>query len=359
MKTQVTKLDFTGQNIFVGMDTHKRNWTVSIEHENLPLKTFSMDPTPEVLNNYLKKHYPGATYHSAYEASYCGYWIHFRLKELGINSIIVNPSDVPITNKDIVQKDDKRDSKKIAKSLRNGDLSSIYVPTKKTIQDRTLIRTRYTLAKELRRFKNRVKSFLFFYGIEYPEEFYRSSTHWSKRFIAWLETLSFEEETAKISLSIYLEQVKSLRATLLNVTREIRKLSKTEDYRENTRLLMTIPGIGLITAMLLLTELEDISRFKSLDQLCSYVGLIPSTSSSGEKESIGEMTPRKHNALRSAIVESSWVAIKHDPALLMCFTNHCKRMESNKAIIRVAKKLLNRIRFVIKNQQEYVISVVK
>jgi transposase len=359
METQVNKLDFTGQNIYVGMDTHKKSWRVSIVHDEVILKTFNQDPEPDILYNYLKKNYPGANYHSAYEASYCGYWIHFRLKNLGINSIIVNAADIPTTHKQKVQKDDPRDSRKIAKNLRNGDLTPIYIPSEKTLHDRTLVRTRFTIVKELRRFKNRVKSCLLFYGINFPEEFDNSGSHWSKRFIVWLETISFENETATSSLKILIGQVKNFRSVLLDVTRQIRYLSKTQTYSNNVKYLTTVVGIGLITAMQLLTELEDICRFKSFDQMCAYVGFIPSTRSTGEKDAIGDITPRRHKALRTAIVESSWTAIKCDPALLMKFTSLTKRMEPNKAIIRIAKKLLNRIHYVVKNQKEYVKAVVK
>lgn len=359
MQTQVRKLDFTGQNIYVGMDTHKNSWKVSIIHEDLFLKTFVQDPEPDILYNYLINNFPGATFYSAYEASFCGYWIHYRLKELGVNSIIVNPADIPTTNKEKVQKEDKRDSRKIAKCLRNGDLKPIYVPRMKTLQDRTLIRTRYTLIKESKRFKQRIKSFLFFYGIKIPEEFKQSSSHWSKRFVVWLETIVLEEDTATSSLKILIAQVKNLRSVLLDVTREVRKLSRSKEYEQKVTLLRSIPGIGLITAMLLITELEDICRFRNLDQLCSYIGLVPSTNSSGDNETIGEITPRRHKALRVAIVESAWVAIKNDPALLMKFAALSKRMEANKAIIRIAKKLLNRIRYVMKNNQEYVKAVIK
>jgi|SRR6056297_92672 len=357
MEAKTNKLDFTGQNIYVGLDTHKNSWKVTILTDTVSHKTFSQDPVPEILYNYLKRNFPGANYFSAYEASYCGYWIHYKLTELGVKSIIVNPADIPTTNKEKIQKEDKRDSRKIAKCLRSQDLTPIHIPSNKTIQDRTLMRTRYIIVKELSRFKNRIKSLLFFYGIKFPEEFYKSNTHWSKRFINWIETLSFEEDTAAYSLSVFIKQVTYLREILLDTTRKIRALSKTEAYYYKMTLLRSIPGIGLNTAMLLLTELEDISRFKSLDKLCSYVGLIPSTNSSGDTETVGDITSRKHKALNSALIESSWIAIRHDPALLMKYSELCKKMEGNKAIIRIAKKLLNRIRYVMKNEQEYVKAV--
>jgi transposase len=88
------------------------------------------------------------------------------------------------------------------------------------------------------------------------------------------------------------------------------------------------------------------------------VGLIPSTDSSGEKEKVGNITHRSNKQLRSCIIESAWIASRTDPSLAFSFSQLCKRMDSNEAIVRIAKKLLNRIRFVIKNEKEYVYSVV-
>ena len=111
--------------------------------------------------------------------------------------------------------------------------------------------------------------------------------------------------------------------------------------------------------MIILTEIETINRFSNIDQLCGYIGLIPSTCSSGDKEVIGDLTPRGHSILRTAIIESSWVAARLDPALNKSYHDYCKRMEANKAIIRIARKVSSRIRFVLKNNQPYVFSVVK
>jgi transposase len=111
--------------------------------------------------------------------------------------------------------------------------------------------------------------------------------------------------------------------------------------------------------MLLLTELYDMNRFKTLDTLCSYVGLIPNTSSSGEKDTKTGMTSRRNALLRAAIIESAWTAVRKDPALMMAFNELCKHMIKTKAIIRIARKLLSRIRYVLKNQQAYVPAVIQ
>lgn len=105
MQTQSTALDFKGQNIFVGFDVHLKSWKVTIMSEEIVHKTFVQPPNPELLHQYLQKNFPGASYYSAYEAGFCGYWIHNRLSDLGIHSIVVNPADVPTTNKEKVQKE--------------------------------------------------------------------------------------------------------------------------------------------------------------------------------------------------------------------------------------------------------------
>ena len=359
MQTQGNKLNFTGQNIYVGFDVHLKSWKVTIMTEELTHKTFSQPPKPEILLDYLKQNFPGGIYHSAYEAGFCGYWIHNKLVFLGIDSMVVNPADIPTTNKEMVQKEDKRDSRKIARSLRNGELVPIYVPSIKTLEDRGLLRTRSLLVKDLTRYKNRIKSFLYFHGVEIPDTFSNSQSHWSKRFMDWLESISLTQESSKKSLMVLITASKHLRASILDVNRDIRTLSKTDTYKRQVILLESIPGIGLLTSMLVLTELETITRFSNNDKTCSFIGLVPSTKSSGESEKVGELTPRGHNSLRAAIIESAWVAARTDPALMKSYHDYCKRMEPNKAIIRIARKLLNRIRYVLKNNQPYVCSVVK
>ena len=359
MQTQSNKIDFTGQHIYVGLDVHLKSWKVTIMTEKLPFKTFSQDPKPDLLYHYLARNFPNGIYHTAYEAGFCGYWIHNKFTALGIKSIVVNPADIPTTDKEKVQKADKRDSQKIAKALRSGDLKGIHVLSLKTLEDRCLIRTRAIIVQDLTRNKNRIKSFLHFHGIEMPENFKQLNHHWSKRFMAWLKSIEMTEPSAKKSLDLYIAEAEHLRSTILEATRGIRELSEKEPYANQVESLRGIPGIGILTAMIILTELETINRFGSFDKLCSFIGLIPTTHSSGEKENVGSITHRGNSFLRGALVESAWMAARMDLALNKSYHDYCKRMEPNKAIIRIARKLLNRIRFVLKNNQPYVCSVVK
>ncbi len=353
MQKQNNTLNFDGQNIFVGFDVHLKSWQVTILTEKMSHKTFVIPPKPEVLSNYLKKNFPNGTYHSAYEAGFSGLWAHYQLKALGINNIVANPADIPTTQKEKVQKEDKRDSRKIARSLRSGELTPIYIPSESTLNDRALVRTRTMLVGDMTRFKQRIKSFLYFYGITFPPEFERRSTHWSGHFMQWLDSIPMKEESGRLALDTLTEEARSQRNLLLETTKKVKKLSEEAKYNEKSLLLRSIPGIGLINSMVILTEVEDIKRFSKDEKFASFVGLIPTSHSSGEKEKIGEITFRSHDFLRKAFIESAWVAVRFDPALLLSYNSLCKRMEPNNAIVRIAKKLLNRVYFVLKNNKEY------
>jgi len=106
MKPQVNSNFTNGEKIFVGIDVHKTNWKVTVLGEHISYNTFSQDPDPDTLYKYLSKHFPQAEYYSAYEAGFSGFWAHDRLKELGIKSVVVNPADVPTTDKEKRQKED-------------------------------------------------------------------------------------------------------------------------------------------------------------------------------------------------------------------------------------------------------------
>ena len=359
MQAQRNKLNFEGQNIYTGIDVHKRDWTVCIFSEHMEHKKFSQPPSAEALAGYLRRNFPGATYYSAYEAGFCGFHVHTKLQSVGIENIVVNAADVPTTHKEKSNKTDKRDSRKLGRSLRAGELEGIHIPTRKTQEDRSLLRTRYTVRKDLTRMKLRIKSLLNFYGIEHPEQFSSTNTHWSKRYMEWLKRLPMEEESGRSVLETIISEVEEMRKVQLAVNRKIRVLSRTESYITNFELLDSIPGIGLITGMSFLTEIEDINRFSSTDRLAAYVGLIPSCHSSGEKENNGAITSRAHKLMRDLIMESAWVAAGKDPALHLAFCKLCKRMEPNKAIIRIARKLLNRIYHTLKTKTKYVCGTVE
>ncbi len=351
------KLDFTGQPIYIGLDVHKKSWSVSIHSAICEHKTFTQPPDAYLLVNYLRRNFPGGSYHLVYEAGYSGFWIHDQLTEKGVVCTVANPADVPTKEKERRAKRDQVDCRKLARSLRAGEIEGIYVPCRAKLEDRSLVRSRQSMVRKQTRCKNQIKGLLFFYGIALPEDW--AERRWSGKFVRWLESIRMERASGDGALKIHLEELKHLRRMIATLDREIRVLARTEEYAAQVQLLRTIPGISTLTAMILLTELQDITRFASLDELACYVGLIPDVHDSGETEHTGSITKRRHGQLRACLVEAAWTAVRKDPALLMAFEKSCRRMRKTRAIVKMARKLLNRVRFVLKNQRPYALGVVE
>jgi transposase len=348
MQTQDNELDFSGQNFYCGIDIHKKNWAVTIETDDMPLKTFSQDADPDLLVKYLNRNYPGGNYIAAYEAGYFGFTTQRRLSDQGVKCLVINPADIPTTHKEKDQKRDPIDSRKIARTLRARQIRSIWIPPVSISQDRQLLRTKKQLVKDRVRVKNQIKALLQLHGITYPERFIKAQTHWSKAFIKWLEGIRMEESSGTQSLQSLVSMLQHTRNELVILSKSIKALSEEKRYHNAYTRLKETPGIGGLTAMTILTEVGDINRFRNVEAFRSYIGLVPRSHSSGEKEYKGRITNRKSDNLRPLLVEAAWTAIRHDPTYLHIFSQYKKRMETNKAIVRTARKLVNHIYFTLR-----------
>lgn len=360
MQTKVNDKLFEGQSFHVGIDCHKKNWRVTILGEKYEHKSMTMDPKPEGLASYLKKHFPGGDYYAVYEAGFSGFTACRRLNELGVNCQVIHPADVPTKQKERLQKTDKVDSRKLAKAIRSQDVEAIHVPDPIQEADRALLRQRERIMKDISRIKNRVKSLLFQFGIEIPDRFTAYQTrYWSKVYITWLRDLYVDQGSLRLVIDNYLDEGLTMRKQLLAINRQVRALAKSSRYKKWYELLTSVPGIGLIGSVKFLVEIGDIRRFKLFDQLCSYVGLVPSMHGSGDKMKTGKLIKRGRKDLKIQLIEASWVAVRKDPALMAKFNELIKVMPKNKAIIRIARSLLNRIRRVLVTEEKYVLGVVK
>ena len=348
-------MDFGGQHFYIGMDVHKKQWTVSIRYNDLALKTFSMDPSPEKLRDYLQKRFPKGTYHVVYEVGFCGFWICRSLRKMGVDCIVVHPPDIPTSHKEKDRKTDPVDAGKLARELEKGELDCIFIPEEDDQHLRSLCRLYHKAVQDTTRVKNRIKGHLHFNGVEMP----RHSSYWSGRFMAHLRSIPLDGGPAKDYLDLCLEELEHRRKLVVTI------LSKLRTYLEGHRdpgvfhHLLTIPGVGFKLAAILYAEIIDMSRFRNLDHLKSYVGLVPSTSSSGDKVDTGSLTYRSNRHLKYALIEAAWVAIRHDPVLLHSFNKLSSRMTKQDAIVRIAVKLLSRIRYVWRDNCPYSVGVVQ
>jgi transposase len=351
MRGQCNIRDLHGQHVYSGLDISKKSWRVSIYVGSHCYTAFTQPPQPEALRSYLEHNFPGAEYHSVYEAGYFGYWAHRQLQAMGIHNIIVHPADVPTTDKEHRRKNDPVDARKLARSLSLGELRPLYVPCQQAEHDRSLVRMRYSFVKKQTRCKLQIKSLLAFSGIPIPADM--DERYWSRRFIVWLQEIHFPTDSGTQALHVLVDELLFLRAQLLHLTRQIRQLSQSASYQTFVHLLRSIPGISELSAMMFLTEIVDIHRFRTPEHLASYAGLVPDEHSSGDTQHIGGISRRRNRALRTQLVECAWITIHNDPVLAATFDRLLHRMGKNKAIIRIARKLLNRIRFVLIHHQPY------
>lgn len=348
-----TNLDFSGQTIYVGIDVHKKDWRVALYHDEVVLKNFTQPSKPEILEKHLKKNYPGANFICGYEAGFCGFWIQKYFTKNGIACKVLNPADIPTSHKEKEFKTDPRDARKIAKALKNNLVEGIFIHTDQGLEARHVVRYYHDMSRNYTRFKNKLKGTLNFYGVQYPPEFESSTSHWSKSFYSWLQTIKLTNENGNFVLNSYINECLRVKAQKKIATAKVKELSEKDTYKEMCEYLRSITGVGLITSMTYLTEIGDINRFRNLNKLCAYIGFIPSSNSSGEKERIGEITIRGNKYLKNQIIESAWMAIRCDPVLLNTYLNHRKRMDKNKAIIYVARKQVARMLFVTVNKKHF------
>lgn len=360
MQAQSNEINFNGVNVYCGIDIHKKTWSVSIEVDQTPYrKSFTQPADKEALVRFLKSHYPGANIHAAYEAGYFGFGLQRYLTDHEITCSVLNPADIPTTHKEKDQKRDKLDSKKITRSLRVQPIRKIWVPTVSQEQDRQLLRARRAAVKDQTSTQNRIKALLQINDIPYPAMFQNQKSSWSKRFISWLESIEFAEHSGTCALRMHIKTLLHNRSCVLEFTREIRALSQSQRYIEVYSKLVAIGGIGVIVGMTLLTEIGDVKRFKNTDAFRSFIGLIPSSYSSGEKDYQGRITPRANRHLRSLLIQSSWRAISCSEYFCGKYTTYTKKMTGNKAIVRVAGKLANSIYYAMKAESQKIDSISK
>ncbi len=337
---------FKGKQIYVGIDIHKKSCDLKVLSSNLSLgNVVKLSPyNGDIIFKYLTKHFPGATYHCVYEAGFSGFWLQRQLTQLGIDCIVVNASDVPTSNKDAVYKNDKIDAIKLSKSLRADQLKGIYIPTKEEELARSLVRQRIKLNQTIKRYKNRIMSHYNFQGLSIDWNEGHMPKYWSRNKIQQLEQDALQRDD--LAMVAYLDAIKSLREQELKSLRRIRQLSQRSQYKEVFERLIKIKGVGSITAMIFITELINMGRFKTFDKLQSFVGLIPSQHASSETDNRGHLTKRCNGIVKIALNQCAWSAVRFNSEMSAYYEEQKKRLRKSQfAIIKVMVKLLRKIRY--------------
>ena len=342
------------KTVFCGIDIHKKHWNLCYFCEGEVVEKLHIPGEFQTLIRHTRNFYDSAGSVSfVYEAGFSGFWLHRRLSDLGYTCDITPPNRIP-SNQDKV-KTDKKDAEKLARYFAGGLLKKTYIPPTSTEADRQLLRLRAGHKKKMTRVKNQINSLLHLHGIRWSSE---DGCRWTKRFVAWLDGMEFNEHNIRFVLDQYLEEYRFLRDRIAVITKHIRDLSRSIVYEKQFRHLTACKGIGLITAMTFLLELGDIGRFPDSISFSSYLGLTPSQHSSGQHVRLGHITREGNAFIRAVLVESAWTVIRHDPFLREKYDRiKARGTNGKKAIVAVARSLAIRLRSCLLRDEPYVVGI--
>lgn len=338
--------------LYIGIDIHKKTWSVSMRTDLFDHKTFSIPPDSHNLFHYVESHFRYHEVHVTYEACCCGFVAARDFLNFGWRVTVVNPADVPTSDKHHYQKTDSIDSRHLCKQLSLGNLRPIYIRTEQEDLLRSLLTQRDQITKQLRKVKSHIKSFLLLHGIQVPEEY--DNSNWSKGFISWLKCLEWTHSTGLISLQSKLRSLEFHHKEYLLIGNELRAYCR-KYHKKDYYLLKSIPGIGGFLSAAIIAELGDIRRFQNESQLASYIGIIPGIRQSGNSETKLGITPRSRELLRSYLIEAAWIAIRKDPEIQSYYRKHAHKNPKS-VIVKVAHKMVRRILSIIKQEKTYEIN---
>ena len=338
-----------GKAIFVGVDLHRFKWHVTVRTEDQELFSGTIPGHWEALRKLLDR-YRGDSIQVVYEAGYFGFWLHDRVVSYGAHCIVTPPSLLPQEYGNRV-KTDRRDSRKLAYLLAKGMLRRVWVPRLEEGYHRQVTRRRRQLIGDRVRVQNRIKSELQFYGVPLVGP----QGPWPRVYVEKLWCIRFGDRWMQESFQRLLEQYAFLSEQIKKQTQLLKELSQTPLYRERVEILWSVPGIGLIAAMEVLVELQDVSRFRRADKLAAYVGLTPSQYSSADKIRMGRITRAGKSGLRAVLVEASWKLITKDGAVRDKYERIKARSGGKRAIVAVSRMLLLRLRRILLDGRPYVL----
>jgi transposase len=288
---------------YVGMDVHKETIAVAIATEGReePIYYGEIPNTDEAIRKLVKKVASnGEKVSFCYEAGPCGYDVYRQLIDIGQRCDVVAPSLIPKKSGDRV-KTDRRDANTLTRLYRAGELTPVWVPDKEQEAIRDLTRAREDMKSMEGHARQRLGAFLLRHGKRFP-----GKCKWTQAYFRWLEEITFEMPAQQIVLQEYVDTVKHMKGRVAALEEEMRQAMQGWSLAPVVTGLMALRGVELITAMTVVAELGDISRFTSARQIMAHLGLVPSEHSSGNRQKRGGITKTGNGHARRMLIESSW-----------------------------------------------------
>jgi transposase len=246
--------------------------------------------------------------HFCYEAGPTGYRLYRQIEALGHACLVVAPALIPKRPGERV-KTNRRDAVALAKLLRAGELTAVWVPDEGHEAIRDLMRARSAAVETLRVHKQQVSAFMLKHGRHYPRK-----KAWSMRYLRWLQEQQFDHPAHQIVLQEMAEAVRLARERVERLERTIEEFLPAWSLAPIVGALRALRGVDLIVAATFVSEVGDIGRFDNPRQLMGYLGLVPSERSTGDTVRRGGITKAGNRRVRHMLVESAWT-YRHPPRL--------------------------------------------
>jgi transposase len=290
----------------IGLDTHKDTVEVSVaiagrEDPELRGEIKNRPKAIAKLVARLNEEFDGEVLLFCYEAGPCGYGLYRQLIALGHDCQVVAPSLVPQKPGDRI-KTDRRDARKLARALRSGDLTAVWVPDDEQEAMRDLTRARGDFKVLERKARQQLNAYVLRHGHAWPS----NRTRWTKTHYHWLESLRFTHDWQQVVLQEYIEAARAASERVADMTAQMERLLPQWSMAPVVDALIALRGIDKLAAMVLLSELGDISRFDSPRQLMAFLGLVPSEHTSGSRRRQGAITKTGNSHARRMLVECAW-----------------------------------------------------
>lgn len=295
---------------FVGIDAAKLRNAVAVADEGRDGEIRYLgefDAAPESMRRLVAR--LASKYdrlHFCYEAGPTGYGLYRLIVSLGHSCTVVAPSLIPRKPSDRV-KTNRRDATTLARLLRAGELTAVWVPDPAHEAMRNLVRARTAAVETVRVHKQQVGAFLLRHGRISPLK-----KGWGARYRRWLQEQSFEHPADQIVLQEYVEAVRLAEERLDRIGRAIAEFLPGWSLAPVVEALMALRGVDLVVAVSFAVEIGDVRRFESPRQLMGYLGLVPEERSTGETVRRGSITKMGNARLRQLLVESAWT-YRHPP----------------------------------------------
>lgn len=335
---------------YIGLDSHKDFIAASIASPGRgapqDLGCIANDPKKiAIFIKNLSEKFHGEVLLFCYEAGPCGYVLYHQITGLGHDCMVVAPSLIPQKSSERV-KTDRRDANKLARYLRDGSLTPVWVPDTEQQAMRDLVRIRSDFKTQEVKCKQQLGSFILRYGHIWPKE----KSKWTKGFYSWLRELKFDHPWQQVVFQEYVNAVDDASKRLKELCQYIEQVRMSWSQTKIIDSMVSLRGINTIAAMTILAEIGDFTRFKHPKQLMSYLGLTPSEYSSSTRRRQGCITKAGNSSARRMLVECAW-----SYRFAARETAHIRRKAKNasqyakKVSYKAQKRLCTRYRQLIEN----------